>query len=357
MPPDVVRLSTDAQVLDALLRRGRLTRAGVAEEAGVSKPTASQSVLRLLERGLVRESGRQSGGRGRNGTYCEIAPHAGLALALHAGPGEIVAECVDAAGELRHRETRPVGTTMPAGELLETLVSVVAAVEAAVGVPLPARAVSVADPVDRERRRLVHLSGSPFVIGGADLSSVVGPGGVLDNDVAWAALAELGVGERLDSFVYVHLGVGLGAGIVDAGRLVGGARGLAGEFAYVLTVDADGRSVRLLDALGGLDLMVPGTTSLDVSRVRVALAGSSRGAVVGALAGACASLVALLEPAAVVLGGPWGGELGLAEDLADALADAAHAVEVQRTRVEDGPLVGVRLRAVELAREALLAAR
>ncbi len=353
MAPDTARRGTDAQVLDALLRHGRLTRAGLAEAAGVSKPTASTSIARLLQRGLVHESGREAGGRGRNGTYCEITPQAGLALALHAGPGEIVAECLDGAGTLRHRQVRPVGTTIGATELLDTLAGLVADVEAAVGVALPARALSVADPVDRDRCRLVHLTGSPFVIGEADLAPVVGPGGVVDNDVAWAALAELGQG-RLDSFVYVHLGVGLGAGIVDAGRLVGGARGLAGEIAYARTVGPDGRSARLLDALGALDLMTPGTTSLDLARVRAALADDRREAVVAALAGALASLVALLEPEAIVLGGPWGREPGLADDLAAALG-APHAVDVVLTAVDDGPLVGARRRAGELGRATLLA--
>ncbi len=362
MSVDVVRLATDEQVLDALLTHGRLTRAGVAEATGISKPTASQSILRLAGRGLVREAGRQEGGRGRAGTYCEIAPSAGLAVALHAGPGAVVTECLDAAGRVRHRSTQPVGNTIEGAELVELLVDGIASVERAAGMPLPARALSVADPVDR-RRRLVHLAGSPFVRGDVDLADVVGPAGIIDNDVAWAAMAELRSGSwRADAtFAYVHLGAGLGAGLIDAGRHVAGARGLAGEIAYMLTVDAAGRPARLLDVLRDLRLTIAGTNSLDVAKVGAALAGVDRRVIVGALAGALASLVALLEPEAIVLGGPWGGEQGLTGDIAAALRSAPyrapHEVRVVGSSVEDAPLVGVRLRAAELARAQLLAGR
>lgn len=358
----LVRNETDRQVVLALLE-GRSTRAGIAAATGLSKPTTSQSILRLAQAGLVREAGRQQGGRGRTGVLYELAGETGLALVLDAAPGRLVAECVDAAGGVRHRTEQACGATISARDLLDRLARLVQVTQEAVG-ELPLRVLGVADPVDTRARRLVHLTGSPFVLGDAELSGVLGEHGVVDNDVAWAALAELRapVGETDNaSFVYVHLGVGLGAAVVDGGRVIAGDRGLAGEIAHLLTVGADGRAARLLDALEALGLMTPGTTSLDGGRVRAALAGPTRAAVVAALAGALSSCVALLEPETVLLGGPWADAPGLVDDVDAALSPGArfaapHPVRVRLAQVPDAPLAGARSRAVELARERLLSA-
>ena len=58
---------------------------------------------------------------------------------------------------------------------------------------------------------------------------------VADNDATLAALAESRRGAAADARAALHLRVdaGLGGALVDAGRLVGGARGTAGEFGHL----------------------------------------------------------------------------------------------------------------------------
>jgi predicted NBD/HSP70 family sugar kinase len=58
---------------------------------------------------------------------------------------------------------------------------------------------------------------------------------VADNDAALAALAESTRGAAVGARLALHLRVdaGLGGAVVDAGRLVGGARGTAGEFGHL----------------------------------------------------------------------------------------------------------------------------
>ncbi|GMA17997.1 ROK family protein [Arsenicicoccus piscis] len=236
MDADLLRRTTDRLVLAALLDAGQLTRAELAQRVGISRPTASESVRRLADAGLVEEAGRQQGARGRSGTYCRVVPGAGRALVAHAGPGEVVAEVVDAAAgpdespaaDRVHRH--PIGSTTTVAELTTALHTLLGEVEAAHG-PLPVdRVLSVADPVDSAHGRLVLLEGSPFVLDEGSLRDVIGDAGVLDNDVHWAALAERAAradaGDPVDNFLYVYLGAGLGAAVVDEGRLVTGRRGL-----------------------------------------------------------------------------------------------------------------------------------
>ncbi|MCH8627530.1 ROK family protein [Arsenicicoccus piscis] len=367
MDADLLRRTTDRLVLAALLDAGQLTRAELAQRVGISRPTASESVRRLADAGLVEEAGRQQGARGRSGTYCRVVPGAGRALVAHAGPGEVVAEVVDAAAgpdespaaDRVHRH--PIGSTTTVAELTTALHTLLGEVEAAHG-PLPVdRVLSVADPVDSAHGRLVLLEGSPFVLDEGSLRDVIGDAGVLDNDVHWAALAERAAradaGDPVDNFLYVYLGAGLGAAVVDEGRLVTGRRGLGGEIAYVLTQGADGRATRLLDALCELDVALPGTTSLDPVLLRERLVDEATRRRVGeAVGGALASCVSLLDPGLVVLGGPWSDAPGLVDALTEALDPLApYPVRLESAVVRrDAPFLGARARAVALARERLL---
>src|SRR3954467_12292323 len=99
---DLVRALTDEHVLRALMRHRRLTRAELAQEIGISKPTAGESVRRLTERGLVVDTGeRTPGGRGRGrvGSYYALAADVGAALAVSIAPDGVVAESVDVYGD------------------------------------------------------------------------------------------------------------------------------------------------------------------------------------------------------------------------------------------------------------------
>ncbi|MDO5628215.1 MAG: ROK family transcriptional regulator [Mobilicoccus sp.] len=345
---DRVRRDTDEAVLHALIDAPRLTRADLATAVSISKPTASESVRRLTEAGLIVEAGLKEGGRGRVGVYYRLAPDAGLALAVSAGPDGVVAECLDPRGELRHRAERQVGATVSPEALREALTDVITACESAVGHPVPTRVFSVADPVERDAARLVHLSRSPFVTGEAELGDLVGPDGVVDNDVHWAALAEVRAGAAA-SFVHVYLGPGLGAAVVDAGRIVTGSRGLAGEIGHAVTVGPGGRAVLLLDALEAMGLLVTGGNAVDVPRLRSEWeAGRHRHDLPRVLAGALATVSAMLEPAEVVLDGPWSDLDALDTEVTRALSTLApHHVILRRCRIPDSSRTGVRHAAVE----------
>src|SRR5215468_9340515 len=108
---DLVRSVTDEHVLRALMRQRRLTRAELAAEIGISKPTAGESVRRLTERGLVVDTGeRTPGGRGRGrvGSYYALSADLGTALAVSVAPEGIVAERVDVYGATVARAQRSV---------------------------------------------------------------------------------------------------------------------------------------------------------------------------------------------------------------------------------------------------------
>src|SRR3954453_4798643 len=110
------------------MQHRRLTRAELAVEIGISKPTAGESVRRLAERGLVVDTGeRTPGGRGRGrvGSYYALAAGVGVALAVSIAPAGVVAEAIDAYGEVVARASRTVSRPARPSEVEAALCRVV----------------------------------------------------------------------------------------------------------------------------------------------------------------------------------------------------------------------------------------
>ncbi|GAA0531490.1 ROK family transcriptional regulator [Paractinoplanes ferrugineus] len=368
---DLLRSRTDEHVLHALMRHRRLTRAELAAEVGISKPTAGESVRRLTERGLLADTGeRTPGGRGRGrvGSYYSLAPSVGTALAVSIAPEGVVAEVVDAYGDTVRRAERPVRPDQVASTLRDVVTEAAGPTEAArpaeVAGPVgPAgrggrprlAVVSAADPVDRGTGRLVHLPDSPFLVGDLDPMAIVGAyvGGpvVVDNDVNWAARAERE--NAGDEFAYLFLGRGLGCAIVGAGEVRRGSAGLAGEIAHLLTVGPDRRAVPFVEVFAQLGLRQEGSTAIDVERL-LAADESTRQVIGRAVAGVVAAAVTLADPGLIVLGGAWGP--ALLENIRAAVADLPRPAPVRpATAFAQPALSGARADAVERLRATVVA--
>jgi predicted NBD/HSP70 family sugar kinase len=344
----LVRSQTDEQVLRALMRHRRLTRAELAAEVGISKPTAGESVRRLTERGLLADTGeRTPGGRGmgRVGQYYALAGDIGTALAVSIAPAGIVAECVDAYGETIRRAKRSIDRPVREPAVAAALREVIAEVSA-----LHSRlaVVSAADPVDRASGRLVQLPDSPFLVGSLDpveiLSRYVDGPVTVDNDVNWAARAEPGPGD----FAYLFLGEGLGCAIVGDGEVRRGHTGLAGEIAHVVTAGPDGRAAQFIDVFGELGLRRPSSSAIDVDRL-LAAGAAGRDAIGRAVAGVVAAVVALADPHEIVIGGAWGP--ALLPEITAAVSATPRPVPLRPAALTgEPPLIGARHDAVDRLR-------
>lgn len=341
---DLLRSLSDEHVLRALMGARRATRAELAGLTGLSKPTVSESVRRLSESGAVVDTGERTTGRGRVGTYYALAPSSGRALVVSLAPEGIVAEAIDAYGDVAARAVSPVPAPGGVAQALRAV-----AEEVADG-PFRLAVVSAADPVDRASGRLVELPDLPFLLGALDAPAVLrelvdGPVTV-DNDVNWAARAEDGGRD----FAYLYLGEGLGLAVVSDGEVRRGHTGLAGEIAHVLTAGPDGSAMRLTDVFAALGLRRDGSTAIDVPRL---LAAADRGVLARALAGVLSAVVALVDPRIVIVGGPWGP--AIVPELGAVLGSGPRGVAVRAASVVDEPaLTAARGAALDALRDALV---
>ncbi|MFE7570795.1 ROK family protein [Streptomyces sp. NPDC057539] len=256
-----------ALVLDLLRTAGEggISRLELAERTGLTPQAVSKITARLRTEGMAAEAGRRASTGGKPRTVLRLVPSAAYAMGLHLDRDELTAVLVDLAGTPVAVRRVPFDLGAGAERVIEAAAVQVDAVRAEagrvgaeraeagrvgaerVGVELPERVgaelragellgvgVAMPGPLDHATGVPRRVTGFPqwdgFPLRDALAARLQLPV-VLDKDTNAAALglAPRGPG---DSFVYLHLGTGLGAGLVLGGTLHRGARTGAGEFGH-----------------------------------------------------------------------------------------------------------------------------
>jgi predicted NBD/HSP70 family sugar kinase len=365
LPQQVLREATDRRLLDETIRQGRTTRAELADATGYSRPTVSEAVRRLVAGGLLDATGlKETGRRGRIGTFYSLGGRAGWVLALSIDQSGIRLRAADLAGRTLHAEQRPPSAPGDVEGLTASVRATVASAQTAIAEsqpsagagPLRAVAVSIANPVDPVSHQIVPLEGTPFPEGLTSPAEVIGDlvaaPVLVDNDVNLAALAEHRTGRAVgaSSFAYVYVGAGLGVGLYLGDQLIRGAHGLAGEVGYLPGV-ASGTLAGDL-AAGGLGRS--DAPSTDVQAV-LALLDKEDDQALDVLAEgvgrAIVSVAAVVDPSLILLGGPVGTHPALLPRVKAMIAAAFPGpTRVDRgTQGADAPLNGALHLAVEHA--------
>ena len=342
---DLLRSLTEEHVLRALMEHRRLTRAEISALTGISKPTISEGARRLMERGLLVDTGDRTTGRGAAGSYYTLSPTCGQALVMSISPGGVVAEAVDPFGDVTARTTIALERNAAPDQAAAAVHAAAGEVRSLTPTPLRTAVVSAADPVDRDSGRLVHLPDAPFLVGDLDPVDVLTPivdGDVLvDNDVNWAARAEraAGAASGSENFFYLHLGEGLGCAVVSDGDVRRGHSGLAGEIAHLVTEGPHRRSMRLTEVFAELSLRQPDSTAIDETRL-LALTSAEPGmrtTLATAIAGAIMAAIALADPECIVVGGTWGRDLQIVEALREQFKNAPRQVPIVASALDTEP--------------------
>jgi predicted NBD/HSP70 family sugar kinase len=336
--PSLIRALNEQLLLEHIRQRGACSRAELARFSGLSKPTVSLALDNVERAGLVRIAGHRTGVPGRSARLYEIRPDAGLVLGLDIGHEYVRGAIADLAGEVRARESSRARATSVRGRVAE-LVGLADLLCENTGVPKSAITQTVigSPGVYDPRRNAMKLTGGlrgwdrPAALAG--LREAFGPSLVMENDVDAAALAEraLGHGRDVDHFAFVHIGTGIGMGLIVGGQLLRGAHGVAGEIAYLPMsggMGADEHEARkrgTLEAAASASGIVRaarrGGMRGPVSARRVfaaAAGGDERAAAVVAeearlVARAVCAVITVVDPELVVLGGGIGRAPGFAE--------------------------------------------
>ncbi|WP_085900741.1 ROK family transcriptional regulator [Kiloniella majae] len=224
-------------VIDAVRRHGELTRAEITRTTALSVQTISNLVAELEQRGLLIAGEPQKAKRGQPARPYRLNSQGGFSVGIQMDHQFALTILVNLAGEEIAKIQQEVSRPSPE-EGVEILAKLVDQVIETAG-------------IEKERVFGVGVAiPGPFDVSGP---TGVGPGWVnfpleeklstrlalpviVENDANAAAIAERlhGAGKRFDNFVYVFIGMGLGAGLFLNGQVYHGARGAAGEIGHIL---------------------------------------------------------------------------------------------------------------------------
>ncbi|MFE7580679.1 ROK family protein [Streptomyces gardneri] len=260
-----LRSHNAALVLDLLRTAGEagISRLELAERTGLTPQAVSKITARLRAEGLAAEAGHRASTGGKPRTVLRLVPSAGHAVGVHLDRDELTTLLTDLAGTVVALRRRPVDLGEGAGPVLDAVTEEVRALltDGATGdggqtgageppgpglapAPAPVLGVGVAmpGPLDHHAGVPGRVTGFPSWDGYPvrdELARRLGLPVVLDKDTNAAALGLALLPEAPGSFAYVHLGTGLGAGLVLGGAPLRGDRTGAGELGHQ-TVQLDG---------------------------------------------------------------------------------------------------------------------
>lgn len=230
---------------DVILERIRalqpIARVDLARASGLQPSTVSSIVEQLLQERWIREGAIMKTARGRRPTMLSLNDDL-VILVADVRPAQAVVAVVDLNGRFLSRNVVPL-----ASDVEQSIAALATGMHAlreqhpgktfeGAGVCLPGRV----DPVTNRLLLAPNLAWRDYDICQA-LQSRLGLRTELENAANACLLSELWFGrlDRIRNAVLVTISEGVGAALLAEGRLIGGNKGLAGEFGHVV-VDADG---------------------------------------------------------------------------------------------------------------------
>ena len=224
-----------------LIRTGRArTRGELGEVTGLARSTVAQRIDALIDAGLVVEVGGAPSTGGRPPSLLGFNADAGLILAADLGATHSRIAVCNLLAESLAETTAEIdinsGPDVVLAWLEETFDGLLADIRRSPG-EVRGVGIGVPGPVDYAHGIAVN----PPIMAGWHMHPIkdrfaarYGAPVLVDNDVNIMALGEYWVMEpKVDDFVFVKVGTGIGSGLILGGVLHRGANGAAGDIGHV----------------------------------------------------------------------------------------------------------------------------
>ena len=201
---------------------------------------ASTIVRELVDIGLVQPEGTASGSLGRAAALYGVNGRAGIVFGVDLGGTKVRAALADLYGEIYAEQTEPtddrggkavIAQVRRMGDGMVERLGLDWQQVSAAGFCAPGAMNAVTGGMDLA----YNLPGFGELPLHSELSAALEVEVIIDNDVNMAAMGEQwkGLATTASSFAFLAIGTGVGMGLVIDNELVHGARGAAGEIAYL----------------------------------------------------------------------------------------------------------------------------
>ena len=230
-------------VLEALRLHGPLSRPDIGRRAALSAQTVTNIAAELLREGLLSERDGKPSGRGAPPRLLSLNPRGGCTVGVEIARGELRSVLVDLGGTVLATQASRLVEPTPSRTLPQLRRDVATLLRQQKGrrrAPLGVGVV-MPGPFDAARPRSLGPTELPDW-GGIDVAAAVeaalGIPVMVGNDATAAAVGEMlhGAARGFRDVCLLHIGAGLGLGILQDGRPVNGARGNAGEIGHIVAV-------------------------------------------------------------------------------------------------------------------------
>lgn len=238
--PRLLSQLNERLVLNAIQAHGPSTRAEVTERIGVTFATVAKAVSSLIDARLLEEFDEPTVGRGRPAKRIRLAVDQSQVIGVAIEVDEILVSASGLDGK-RRGATSVFRTPASYQELLDAVRGAVSDLVDRERLNVLGIGVSVAAQVDEKVGRVAVAANLPYLSGKPlekDLSAALGVTCSIVRDTHAMCVSErlYGSAKNLDNFLLLHLGVGIGMGVMIDGRLFFGQHGYSGELGHMTVV-------------------------------------------------------------------------------------------------------------------------
>jgi glucokinase len=250
--PSVLRDINLRTVLRLLRAHNPCSCSDLARYSGLSVPTVAASVSRLEHMGLAKRLGKGSSSGGRPPDLLRFNESYGYVAGIDISDGRIRLSIANLTGEVIGESEGEIGEKSWPMAVVERMVCLLTSLRESLRIPAKRLlAVGVAAPgiTDVDAGIVVSvptMQGWENVPLGRLLAERLHSQVIVENDVNVAALGEhsYGMAQGEPNFAFVHIGRGVGAGLIVNGQIHHGPEWTAGEIGYLPVPGCSVQAVR-----------------------------------------------------------------------------------------------------------------
>jgi predicted NBD/HSP70 family sugar kinase len=247
MPKTLKKPQAVADLESAVVRlvraKGAVARIELSRELKLVPSTTGIYVDRLIQRGYLIESAKEARGLGRPPVLIELNPQGGRFIGVDFDARQVMAVSVDFSQRPLEQISRTIPPRATASRVLSIIEDLVAEIIGPRRREVLGIGLAVPGPIDPQRgvsREYKFIRDWHDVAVAPQISAWFQVPVHLENNLRSLALGELwcGQGRGLRHLVCLGIRSGIGSGVIIDGKLLGGARNLAGEIGRWIYPDA-----------------------------------------------------------------------------------------------------------------------
>ncbi len=251
-------------ILNAIRRHSPISRTDIARMTELSGATVTKFIDNLIQTGFVREDGYDDSRGGRRPTLLKLVPEAGFAVGVDLGAANLRAVVIDLEAKIIAKIAKKTKADEGKERILKRIIEIIHQVIDTSGVErekIKGIGVGISGIIDHQKGICLfcpNIKGWENVPVKRLLEEEFGMEVSVDDSSRMAALAEhwCGFARKVENFIFIKVGVGLGSGIFTNGQLYRGSRGTAGELGHT-TIDENGPRCQCGNR-GCLEILVSG---------------------------------------------------------------------------------------------------